>query len=89
MSKNDKHTGKTKHENMDEMVGRSMRDKALYQIPICKRRDKNKVQVKVGRSTYFIDAEIAKDPILKALYLEQKTRFENNSRNNHNDSSSN
>lgn len=89
MSKQDKHTGKTKHENMDEMVGRSMRDKALNQIPICKRRDKDKVPVKVGRSTYFISSEIANDKKKLAAYLEQKAGFENNSRNNHNDSSSN
>lgn len=89
MSKNDKHTGKTKHDNMDEMVGRSMRDKALNQIPICKKRDKDKVQVKVGKNTYLIDAEIANDPIKLAAYLEQKAGFENNSRNNHNDSSTN
>lgn len=89
MSKNDKHTGKTKLENMDEMVGRSMRDKALNQIPFCKKRDKEKIPVKAGRSTYFISSEIANDKNKLAAYLEQKAGFENNSRNNHNDSSSN
>ena len=90
MSKNDKHTGKTKHETMDEMVGRSMREKALNQIPICKKRDsKEKVPVKVGKLIYYIKPEIANDEIKKAAYLEEKAGFENNSRNNHNDNSTN
>ena len=88
MPRQNKNTN-TKHDNIEEMVGRSMRDKALNQIPICKRRDKDKVHVKVGKNTYLIDAEIANDPIKLAAYFEQKAGFENNSRNNHNDSSTN
>lgn len=81
MSRTNKHTGKTLRENIDEMTGRSMREKALRQIEVAKRKDAVKVPYRYKNKTYYVSKQNANE-----AYFKQKEQMEENSRNRINDS---
>lgn len=85
MSRNDKHTGATRSDNLDEMTGRSSRAIALRQLDSAKRRDAAKKKpVKVGNKIYYIDKKIANSQKKLAEYISEKLSMEERGRNNHN-----